>query len=124
MKENGITLVALVIAIIVLLILAGVSIAFLTGDNGILTKAKTSRETTEVASVEEENKLNLCNTAIDKYSNGLITDSTVPELNLINGANINCTYTGSLTFESDCVAINAPRWMECIKCVFNEYRFF
>ena len=35
-KEKGITLIALVITIIVLLILAGVVIATLTGDNGIL----------------------------------------------------------------------------------------
>ena len=38
-KTRGITLIALVITIIVLLILAGVSIAMLTGDNGILTQA-------------------------------------------------------------------------------------
>ena len=37
--NNGITLIALVITIIVLLILAGVTIATLTGDNGILTQA-------------------------------------------------------------------------------------
>ena len=37
-QENGITLIALVITIIVLLILAGVTIATLTRDNGILTK--------------------------------------------------------------------------------------
>ena len=39
-QNNGITLIALVITIIVLLILAGVSIAMLTGDNGILTQSK------------------------------------------------------------------------------------
>ena len=38
-NQKGITLIALVITIIVLLILAGVSIAMLTGDNGILTKS-------------------------------------------------------------------------------------
>ncbi len=38
--EKGITLIALIITIIVLLILAGVSIAMLTGDNGILTRSK------------------------------------------------------------------------------------
>ena len=37
-KNNGITLIALVITIIVLLILAGVSISMLTGQNGILTR--------------------------------------------------------------------------------------
>ena len=51
-KENqkGITLIALVITIIVLLILASVSIAMLTGDNGILTQAKKAQEKTEIAS--------------------------------------------------------------------------
>ena len=37
-KEKGITLIALVITIIVLLILAGISITMLTGNNSILTK--------------------------------------------------------------------------------------
>ena len=41
-KQNGITLIALVITIIVLLILAGVTIAMLTGQNGILTNANKS----------------------------------------------------------------------------------
>lgn len=41
MKENkGITLIALVITIIVLIILAGVSIAMLTGNNGIISRCK------------------------------------------------------------------------------------
>ena len=42
-SKNGITLIALVITIIVLLILAGVTIATLTGDNGILTKAQSTK---------------------------------------------------------------------------------
>lgn len=41
-KQKGITLIALVITIIVLLILAGISIATLTGENGILRKDKYS----------------------------------------------------------------------------------
>ncbi|MEI3356065.1 MAG: hypothetical protein V8R81_03165 [Clostridia bacterium] len=58
-KENtkGITLVALVITIIILLILAGVSIAMLTGNNGILTQAKLAKENTVLAKQDEENKL-------------------------------------------------------------------
>lgn len=43
-KNNGITLIALVITIIVLLILAAVSIATLTGENGVLTKADVARK--------------------------------------------------------------------------------
>ena len=45
-EQKGITLIALVITIIVLLILAGVSIAMLTGENGILTKATQSTKET------------------------------------------------------------------------------
>ena len=52
-KNNGITLIVLVITIIVLLILAGVSIVTLTGDNGILTKASEAREQAEVAGEKE-----------------------------------------------------------------------
>ena len=55
--QKGITLIALVITIIVLLILAGVSIAMLTGQNGILTQAQNAKTTTENKSAEEKVKL-------------------------------------------------------------------
>ena len=54
LKEvKGITLIALVITIIVLLILAGVSIAALSGNNGILTKAKEASQKTVEAQKKE-----------------------------------------------------------------------
>ena len=53
-QEKGITLIALVITIIVLLILAAVSIAMLTGQNGILTQAQNAKRETEIASVIEQ----------------------------------------------------------------------
>ena len=56
-KEKAITLIALVITIIVLLILAGVSIATLTGENGILTRANDAKTETEIA--EEKEKVEL-----------------------------------------------------------------
>lgn len=56
-KEKAITLIALVITIIVLLILAGVSIATLTGQNGLLTKANTAKIRQSHAQVEEAIKL-------------------------------------------------------------------
>ena len=56
-QNNGITLIALVITIIVLLILAGVSIAMLTGQNGILTQAQNAKTTNESKSAEEKVKL-------------------------------------------------------------------
>ena len=51
--EKGITLIALVITIIVLLILAGVSIATLTGPNGLITRANQAKEATEQAEKDE-----------------------------------------------------------------------
>ncbi len=56
-EEKGITLIALVITIVVLLILAGVSIAMLTGNNGILTQAKNSKQVTEKAEQKEKEDL-------------------------------------------------------------------
>ena len=54
---KGITLIALVITIIVLLILAGVSIAMLTGENGILTQADEASNKTKEAGAEEKVKV-------------------------------------------------------------------
>ena len=48
-KTKGITLIALVVTIVVLLILAGVSINMVLGENGIVTKAKDARDKTEQA---------------------------------------------------------------------------
>lgn len=61
-NQNGITLIALVITIIVLLILAGISIAMLTGDNGILTQANNSKYNT--ARAEAVEKINLALNAV------------------------------------------------------------
>ena len=56
-KERGITLIALVITIVVLLILAGVSINMLTGENGILKQSKEAKKQTELKEDEEKIKL-------------------------------------------------------------------
>mgnify|MGYP004675662641 FL=1 len=56
-NKKGITLIALVITIIVLLILAGVAIAMLSGENGILRKAADAKTQTEQAQKEEETTL-------------------------------------------------------------------
>ena len=53
-KNKGITLIALVITIIVLLILAGVSIAMITGQNGILSQAQKAGEQTEIGEEKED----------------------------------------------------------------------
>ena len=52
-KEQGITLLALVITIIILLILAGITISAITGDNGIIGNAGQAKEETEIANEKE-----------------------------------------------------------------------
>ena len=69
-QNNGITLIALVITIIVLLILAGVSIAMLTGQNGILTQAQSAKIETENKSAEEKVKLTVMGARAD---DGILT---------------------------------------------------
>ncbi len=59
LKEKGITLIALVITIIVLLILAGVSIATLTGENGILSQAVKAKEKNKKADIIEMSKTDI-----------------------------------------------------------------
>ena len=57
-KENkGVTLIALVVTIIVLLILAGISILTLTGENGLITKTNSAKENTKQAKAEERVKI-------------------------------------------------------------------
>lgn len=71
--EKGITLVALVVTIIVLLILASVSISLVLGDNGIITRAReASTKTTEAQANENAQYDNFTN-----YVNQLINEGLV-----------------------------------------------
>ena len=65
-NSKGITLIALVITIIVLLILASVSIAMLTGDNGILTQANKAKHETGVKGLKDEVNLMMQKRKIDE----------------------------------------------------------
>ena len=53
-KNKGITLIALVITIIILLILAGISISMLTGQNGILNRTQEAKVKNEKSQAQEE----------------------------------------------------------------------
>ena len=94
-NEKAITLIALVITIIVLLILAGVTIAALSGDNGILTRAKEAKEKTEQAQKDEEKTLNNMENMLGIYNfeNVNIMDTnpagTVPENSIVIEADAN-----------------------------------
>ena len=80
-RNKGITLIALVVTIIVLLILAGISIAMLTGQNGILNRAAEAKEKTRVAQEDESQKLQGYEDTINQYapsSNGGNTEGGLP----------------------------------------------
>ena len=91
-NQKGITLIALVITIIVLLILAGVSIAMLTGPNGLLTRAGDAKSDTAKAGVREKVELAIQSVYADTLTpnSGVTTvdaDTIVDQYVVDNGAN-------------------------------------
>ena len=112
-KNKGITLVALVITIVILLILAGISISTLT-NTGIFQKAKDAKKASENAEVKQNKILDEYETALDQYdentlvykvNNGIVkigdyvsytpdkanTDKILEELNKYSGTTENTT---------------------------------
>ena len=77
-KERGITLIALVVTIVVLLILAGTSIAMLTGETGIINQAQNAKENTDIAEEKEIVDLALSG-AIARNSLGRLTKENLEE---------------------------------------------
>lgn len=78
-NKNGITLIALVITIIVLLILAGVSLSLVLGNNGIIQKSQ--RATTETRIAEEKEKIEVAVAAAGaKGINSITTENLNEEL--------------------------------------------
>ena len=70
-EQKGITLVALVITIIILLILAGIAIASITSENGLFNRAKQAKNNTINSQIAENGAIESYNTAIDDALNGL-----------------------------------------------------
>ena len=77
-KQKGITLIALIVTIIVLLILAGVSIAALTGGNGTITQANNAKTQTEIAEEKEKVELSAVR-AIGRDSRGELKEEYLAE---------------------------------------------
>ena len=77
MKNNkGITLIALVITIIVLLILAGISIAMLTGDNGVLAKARQAKADNELGRAKDIVSLDAYEAIMEYYEETYVESDT------------------------------------------------
>ena len=90
-ERKGITLIALVITIIVLLILAGVSIAMLTGQNGILTQAQNAKTTNENKSAEEKVKLAIMAAKSQSTDGSLELDKLTTEVTTNYGGQVDGT---------------------------------
>ena len=94
-QNKAITLIALVISIIVILILAGVTIASLTGDNGLLARAVSAKEETEKAEGKEEINIAVLGSikGDGKIDLSMLTDnlSRITGLTDKNGNQINST---------------------------------
>lgn len=109
----GITLIALVITIIVLLILAGISIATLTGDNGIITNTSKAKFLTEISNIKEQIQLKD------------ITKDNQTRFGTINGIlKINSNYNeklvienGKLVYDPNKVTNQEREWLEEIGIV-------
>ena len=87
-RQTGITLIALVVTIVVLLILAGVSISTVLGNNGIIPKANEAKFKTDLASIQEEFTLYVTDKTVENSdflagtlnaSSDLLTYNTQPE---------------------------------------------
>ena len=101
-KQNGITLISLIITIIIMLILAGVSLSMVMGDGSMLDQANAAATKTKVAEVQEYVDLATASNKMAKYSGmgakskntiviemaeqGLITDAQKAEV--LDGANL------------------------------------
>ena len=68
-NQSGITLVALVVTIVVLLILAGVSINLVLGENVLITQAKEARAQTKSAEVNEKSQMDSASDFISETVN-------------------------------------------------------
>ena len=106
-RNNGITLIALVVTIVVLLILAGVSISMLSGDDGIITNAGKAKEETELEEIQERAELIKQNMIIETKEEGttLERNNLVEEINKdfegVKEGNASIVYDGRYIIKVD-----------------------
>ena len=104
-NEAGITLIALTITIIVLLILAGVTISALSGDNGILQNAARAKEETDEATDIEKIKLAMSEAQIDESGYQQLEQNNLQEAiaKQFKGKNVVVSDNGDGTFTVSCL---------------------
>ena len=93
---KGITLLALVVTIIVMLILAGITLNLTIGNNGIFKRAENARDTWEIAQSKEQSEMDKAADFIGIYEEGANTGKTVSE-----AISQNKFYTTNTTIKDD-----------------------
>ena len=127
--SNGITLIALVITIIVLLILAAVSIATLTGENGILTRANEAKTETEEAKEDELRRLTALEAAMNLEDTTYTDKSTGEEKTIkIPAETAVSQVEGENTLKDGLVIIdkngNEWVWIEVPRSIYDNEEYY
>lgn len=118
-KDNGVTLVALVVTIIVLIILAGVTIVKVVSDEGVIEKANEAKEETEIAQDEEEEDLkDVYDYIVDEEEfienpTGNATDDT-PQYSDITGNDVTDEDMVFYINNTECTAKKGMTWYDFI----------
>lgn len=97
LNKSGVTLIALIITIIVLLILAGVTLNFVLGDNSIISKALLAKEKTNLSQDDEIDKLSNLEKELENYNTS--TSRTEPSASSYNTMSANEHFTGEYYFD-------------------------
>ena len=79
-EQKGITLIALVVTIVVLLILAGVSISMLSGENGIIRQAQEAKDKTKAEAIKERIQLWKSEQKINEYTGSTMQGTLADKL--------------------------------------------
>ena len=114
-NQTGITLIALVVTIVVLLILAGVSVNALLGDSGIIGKAKEAQNKMNEAKESDLEEINKLTNWIDSKVNGTTEEPTQPEGKVIK-FKLQCVYDRMEEYE----AIEGMTWTEWMESDYSK----
>ncbi|MBQ9658118.1 MAG: leucine-rich repeat domain-containing protein [Clostridia bacterium] len=122
-NEKGITLIALIITILVLIILAGVTLNVLTGDNGIINRAQQAKENTEEGQAYEEVQIAVDSLYLETNINSMTQEEKRAFLEdklkktdknavvTIDGANLSADYKNdNYKISKDREIFNAKQW--------------
>ena len=109
-KEKGITILALIVTVIILIILAGITISTISGDNGIITNTSKAKFTTEVKDIQEQIELKEIKSNNGKeYQFGSL-EEIIGISNEYN--NKLCIEDGKLVYIPEKVSENEAKWLE------------